>query len=165
MATINIKRLMGWYCLAIIVFILDFLSKCWISNRLNDYESWVITPYFSFILTFNEGAAFSFLNDAGGWQRWFFAVIASVFSIVIVVWMARLKNSQWRESLALGFILGGALGNLYDRIVLGHVIDFLLVHYEDHYFPAFNLADSAICFGAFMLIVDALFFNKETSNA
>lgn len=165
MSNINIKSLMGWYSLAIVVFALDFLSKCWVSNHLSLHESWTLTSFFSFTLTYNEGAAFSFLSNAGGWQRWFLATVAAVFSVVIVVWMARLAKDKWRESLALSFILGGAIGNLYDRVNLGYVIDFILVHYKGHYFPAFNVADSAICVGAFILIVDTLFFSKEKDHA
>jgi signal peptidase II len=155
----------GWYLLAAIVFLLDQWSKTAVVASL-DYNSPVaFTSFFNFTLLHNPGAAFSFLSDASGWQRWFFTVIAAVFSVVIVVWLARLPKARWIEAMALGFILGGALGNLYDRVVLGHVVDFIVVHYQDNYFPAFNLADSAICFGAFWLIVDMLFnAKKETAG-
>ena len=155
----------GWYLLAAIVFLLDQWSKTAVVASL-DYNSPVaFTSFFNFTLLHNPGAAFSFLSDASGWQRWFFTAIAAVFSVVIVIWLARLPKARWVEAMALGFILGGALGNLYDRVVLGHVVDFIVVHYQDNYFPAFNLADSAICFGAFWLIVDMLFnAKKETAG-
>jgi signal peptidase II len=151
----------GWYAVALLVFVLDQWSKTAVVASL-DYNSPVaFTSFFNFTLLHNTGAAFSFLSDAGGWQRWFFTAIAAVFSVVIVVWLARLPKSRWLEAMALGFILGGALGNLYDRLTLGHVVDFIVVHYQDNYFPAFNLADSAICFGAFWLMLDMLFNAKK----
>ena len=161
----RVTRVLSWYLLAAVVIVLDQWSKNWMSGHLAYGESWAITSFFNFTLHYNPGAAFSFLSDAGGWQRWFFTVIAVVFSCVIVVWIARLPRGRWLESLALAFILGGAIGNLYDRLMLGHVVDFIVVHYQNSYFPAFNLADSAICFGAFLLIVDMLFGHKGGKNA
>ncbi|WP_157484825.1 signal peptidase II [Gilvimarinus polysaccharolyticus] len=149
-----------WYMLALVVFVLDQWSKTAIVASLDYNSPLVLNAYFNFTLLYNPGAAFSFLSDAGGWQRWFFTAIAAVFSVVIVVWLARLPKVRWLEAMALGFVLGGALGNLYDRVMLGHVVDFIVVHYQDSYFPAFNLADAAICFGAFWLIVDMLFGSK-----
>jgi signal peptidase II len=154
-----------WYVAALIVLLLDQFSKMWISERFTFGESYVLTSFFNFTLWYNEGAAFSFLANQGGWQRWFFSILASGVSVALVVWIARIAQHNRREAFALSFILGGALGNLYDRIVHGHVIDFIVVHYQNHYWPAFNLADSAITLGAIVLIAD-LFLKKENlSNA
>ena len=118
----------------------------------------------SWTLAYNPGAAFSFLANHSGWQRWFFAGIAAVVSVVLVVWLKRLRNDTW-TAIALALILGGALGNLYDRLVLGHVIDFILVHWrQEWYYPAFNLADSAITVGAVMLALD-MFRKKKPEEA
>ena len=124
----------------------------------------MITSFFSLSLHFNQGAAFSFLHDAGGWQRWFFTIVAVAVSAALGRWLAKLDRSRWLEALALSLVLGGALGNLYDRITLGDVVDFLLFHWEDHYFPAFNLADAAICAGAGFLILDAFYGKKDSGE-
>lgn len=144
-----------WYALAILIIALDQLTKYWVSANFTYGQPWVITDFFNFTLLHNKGAAFSFLSSAGGWQRWFFAVVALVVSCVLTVWMARLEASQRWLLSALALVLGGAIGNLYDRVVLGYVVDFIVVHYQRHYWPAFNIADSAICVGAAMLIIDS----------
>lgn len=151
-----------WYLVALVILLLDQISKHAIEAAFEYGETKVFTSFFNFTLAYNPGAAFSFLADAGGWQRWFFAVIAIAASVLLTVWIARTAKQKPREAFALAFILGGALGNLYDRIVLGHVVDFIVVHYQDNYWPAFNLADSAISLGAVVLIVD-MFFSKEKS--
>lgn len=150
-----------WLALSVLVILLDQLSKAYFQNNLSLYQQVpVITDLFSWTLAYNTGAAFSFLADHSGWQRWFFAAIAAVVSVVLVIWLRRLRNDTW-TAIALALILGGALGNLYDRMVLGHVIDFVLVHWrQEWFFPAFNLADSAICVGAVMLALDM--FRKKT---
>ncbi len=145
-----------WYVLAIVVIVLDQISKHWVSAALTYGEPVVFTPFFNFTLLHNPGAAFSFLSDAGGWQRWFFTVVAAVISVVLVIWLARVSEKRY-EALALALILGGAIGNLYDRVALGYVVDFIVVHYQDYYWPAFNIADSAITVGAALLILDMLF--------
>ncbi|KTT13476.1 peptidase A8 [Pseudomonas oryzihabitans] len=144
-----------WLALSVVVILLDQLSKAYFQNNLSLYQQVSIIPdLFSWTLAYNTGAAFSFLADHSGWQRWFFAGIAAVVSVVLVVWLKRLRNDTW-TAIALALILGGALGNLYDRMVLGHVIDFILVHWrQEWFFPAFNLADSAITVGAIMLALD-----------
>ena len=152
-----------WYGLALLLLVLDQLTKQWAVAGLVENSPEEITSFFNLTLRYNHGAAFSFLHDAGGWQRWFFGVIAAGVSILIVVWLARLKPVQWMESLALACILGGALGNLYDRVLLGYVVDFIEVHYQQHYWPAFNLADSAITVGAGFLILD-MFRSKKTDE-
>ncbi len=155
------SSLWKWYGLALVVLVLDQWSKHWFSANLSYGQPWVITDFFNFTLLHNTGAAFSFLSDAGGWQRWAFGAIASVVSVVLVVWIARLEQGKTWEALALALILGGAVGNLYDRMVLGYVVDFIVVHYERHYWPAFNIADSGICVGAAMLIVDSFRSSKS----
>jgi signal peptidase II len=107
-------------------------------------------------LAHNYGAAFSFLSNAGGWQRWLFTALSATVSVVLIVWVLRLPRRQWRTGLALALVIGGALGNLADRVQLGYVIDFIDVHYLDWHFPAFNLADSAITCGVALLLLDAL---------
>lgn len=151
-----LKSAWRWYALAIIVIVLDQISKHWISATLTYGEPVVFTSFFNFTLLHNPGAAFSFLSDAGGWQRWFFTVVAAVISVVLVIWLARVSEKRY-EALALALILGGAIGNLYDRVALGYVVDFIVVHYQDYYWPAFNIADSAITVGAALLILDMLF--------
>ena len=153
---------LGWLWLTVLVLVIDLTSKVYFDNALQMYQQIVVIPdLFSWTLAYNTGAAFSFLADSGGWQRWLFALIAVVVSAVLVVWLKRLgRNDTWL-AIALALVLGGALGNLYDRIALGHVIDFILVHWQNrHYFPAFNFADSAICVGAVMLALDMFKGNK-----
>ncbi|WP_432754642.1 signal peptidase II [Pseudomonas sp. WMBT8] len=153
---------LGWLVLSLLVLVIDQVSKAHFEGTLEMFQQIVVIPdYFSWTLAYNTGAAFSFLADGGGWQRWLFALIAVVVSVVLVVWLKRLgRNDTWL-AIALALVLGGALGNLYDRIALGHVIDFILVHWQNrHYFPAFNFADSAICVGAIMLALDMFKGNK-----
>ena len=143
------------YGTAVVVLLLDQLSKHWASANLAYRDPIAVTSWFDFMLAHNTGAAFSFLADAGGWQRWFFTVVTVVVSFVLVIWLARLSRSQLWLGLGLGLVLGGGLGNLWDRIALGYVVDFVSLHYRTWYWPAFNVADSAISVGAIMLIVDS----------
>ncbi|WP_312600134.1 MULTISPECIES: signal peptidase II [Pseudomonas] len=156
---------LAWLWLSVVVVVLDQLSKAYFEEQLSLYQRIEVIPdLFSWTLAYNTGAAFSFLADHSGWQRWLFAAIAIAVSITLVVWLKRLgRNDTW-IAIALALILGGAIGNLYDRIVLGHVIDFVLVHWREHLFPAFNLADSAITVGAIMLALD-MFRTKKTGEA
>ncbi|GLZ84056.1 lipoprotein signal peptidase [Metapseudomonas resinovorans] len=158
---------LGWLWLTALVFILDQASKWFFETELNLYQQIVVIPdYFSWTLAYNTGAAFSFLADSSGWQRWLFAMIALVVSGVLVVWLKRLKPEETWLAIALALVLGGALGNLYDRVVLGHVVDFILVHWQNRwYFPAFNLADSAITVGAVMLALDMFKAKKSGEPA
>lgn len=157
---------LAWLALSVLVLVLDQASKLYFESALSLYQQIVVIPdLFSWTLAYNTGAAFSFLADGAGWQRWLFAAIAVVVSVVLVVWLKRLGRSDNALAVALALILGGALGNLYDRIVLGHVIDFVLVHWRNlWYFPAFNLADSAISVGAVMLALD-MFKGQKTAEA
>lgn len=145
-----------WLWLAGVVVVLDLLTKWIVDSTLIYYQRIpVIEGLFDITLAYNPGAAFSFLAGAGGWQRWFFIAVAVGVSVMLLIWLARLTRDKWIEAVGLSLILGGALGNLYDRIVHGHVVDFILVHWQDSwYFPAFNVADSAITVGAVLLIVD-----------
>lgn len=145
-----------WLGLTLLVLVLDLASKAYFENLFSEGQQVEVIPgYFNWVLAYNTGAAFSFLADGGGWQRWFFAAIALVVSVVLVVWLKRLKAHETWLAVALALVLGGALGNLHDRVLLGHVVDFILVHWQNrHYFPAFNLADSAISIGAVMLALD-----------
>ena len=149
-----------WYLLAMLVIVLDQLSKQWVSSALHYAETVHLLPFLNLTLVHNPGAAFSFLSDAGGWQRWLFGVIGVAVSVFIVIWIARLAPSQWLLSLSLSLVLGGALGNLWDRVLLGHVVDFIDFHYLDQHWPAFNIADSAITLGALLLIVESLFSGR-----
>ena len=156
---------LGWLVLSVLVLVIDQVSKAHFEGSLEMFQQIVVIPdYFSWTLAYNTGAAFSFLADGGGWQRWLFAVIAVVVSAVLVVWLKRLGRDDTWLAIALALVLGGALGNLYDRIALGHVIDFILVHWQNrYYFPAFNFADSAITVGAIMLALD-MFKSKKTGE-
>lgn len=153
-----------WLWLSALVIVLDQLSKAWITSHFAYGESLTVLGVFNLVLTYNTGAAFSFLHDAGGMQRWLFSIIAVVASGWIVV-LLRKHHAQPLFALALSLILGGALGNLIDRIAYGYVVDFLHFHWDEHYFPAFNLADSAITCGAFLLILDSFKENKHGSAA
>ena len=152
--------------LSVLVIVLDLASKWLAESKLSLYQQVpVIDGLFSFTLAYNPGAAFSFLSDAGGWQRWFFIVIAVGVSVMLLVWLARLSRDKWLEPIALALILGGALGNLYDRVVHGHVVDFILVHWQQEwFFPAFNIADSAITVGAVLLIADMFWPKKAKAD-
>lgn len=164
--TPNARRFgrLAWLWLSLLVFVVDQASKFWFDNNLSMYQQIVIIPdYFSWTLAYNTGAAFSFLADAAGWQRWFFAAIAVAVSAVLVVWLKRLKPGETWLAVALALVLGGALGNLVDRVVFGHVVDFILLHWHQQwYFPAFNVADMAITGGAILLALDM--FKSEKSG-
>ena len=153
-----------WYLLSGSIILADQISKRILDQRLDYGRSVELLPVLDLTLLYNRGAAFSFLSNAGGWQRWLFTVIASVVSVVLAVWLARVGNRQKWLSAALALILGGAIGNLIDRVQLGYVIDFIHVHWQHHYFPAFNIADSAISVGAVLLFVD-MFVESKKSNA
>ena len=144
-----------WYRLALIVIAFDQLSKTLASIKLKYAEPVEILPVFNLMLAHNQGAAFSFLHDAGGWQRWFFSALALVVSVILVVWIARVSRQRLLAS-GLALVLAGAIGNLIDRVRFGYVVDFLSFHWNEHYFPAFNLADTAITIGAGLLLLDML---------
>ena len=150
-----------WFIFGVVVILLDQASKYWVLQTLIPYEPEAMFPMVNFTLAFNTGAAFSFLSGTGDWHRWLFTGFSAVMSIVLMVWIIRLPKTAYLQLLALSLILGGALGNLVDRIFLGHVIDFIDVYYTHYHWPAFNLADSAICVGAFLLLIDMWLEGKK----
>ena len=152
-----------WLLVSVIVIVLDQLSKAAINHHFVYGESYAVTSFFNLVLAHNFGAAFSFLDVAGGLQRWLFSTIAIVASVWII-WLLRKHQSQLLFSFALAFILGGALGNLIDRITYGYVVDFLDFYWGSHHFAAFNLADSAITCGAGLLIWES-FMGTEHGTA
>lgn len=147
----------SWLALSALVLVLDQITKAWIVQRFRVGERIEVVPgWFDFTLVYNPGAAFSFLATADGWQRWFFITIG-VAASGFILWLLVKHGSQRLFGFALAMILGGAIGNVVDRLFRGEVVDFLLVHWQDRwYFPAFNIADSAITVGAVLLIVDEL---------
>lgn len=145
-----------WLWLALLVLVLDFATKHLAEALLTYARPVEILPVLNFTLLYNPGAAFSFLADQGGWQRWFFTAVSLLVSGALVIWLSRLPRTMIWLPVALALILGGAVGNLIDRLVYGHVIDFISVHWQNAYFPAFNLADTAISIGAAMMAVDVV---------
>ncbi len=150
-----------WLSLTLLVLVLDQASKRLASTWLVYGQPVEVLPVFDLTLLHNTGAAFSFLATAGGWQRWFFALIALAISAYLLFWLRNTPASARRLCLALALILGGALGNLIDRVLLGYVVDFISLHWQNWYYPAFNIADSAICVGAVLLIWDMLFASPD----
>ncbi len=146
-----------------VVIALDQASKWVMTSWLSLYEVVPVISNFNFTMAHNHGAAFSFLAQAGGWQRWFFIGLTLVISTVLLVWLAKLKPSAKLEAISLSLILGGAIGNVIDRIAHGYVIDFLDVYIGSNHWPAFNIADSAICIGAVLLILDSFRSRDELS--
>jgi signal peptidase II len=147
--------LIKWLGVSLAVIVFDHLTKFWVSATLDYQQAIPVLPFFSLVRVHNTGAAFSFLADAGGWQRWFFIAVGLV-ATVIILRLLRRHADQPRMALALALLLGGALGNVIDRVLLGHVVDFLYFHYRGFAWPAFNVADSAISVGAALLIWDSL---------
>lgn len=152
---------MKWLWVSAIVLLLDQSSKLFADAMLSMHQPVHVMPMFALTKVYNYGAAFSFLSDESGWQRWFFVAMTVGVSIFLLVWLRRLKSRDGRTALALALILGGAIGNLIDRLAYGYVIDFLDVYYADWHWPTFNLADSAISVGAFLLILDAIFISRK----
>ena len=154
-----------------LLLIVDQITKALMSEKLalcvpGRCESLEVLPVFKLTLLHNSGAAFSFLDDAGGWQRWFLVAVSSGVSVLLASWLVQIHRQQRLLAFALALILGGALGNLVDRAIQGYVVDFLVFHYKGYYFPAFNIADTAISIGAGLLILDMLLHreHKETQN-
>ena len=150
-----------WLGLALAVIVVDHLTKWWVSSVLDFHEFVPVLPFFSLVRVHNTGAAFSFLADAGGWQRWFFIAVGIVATVIIMRLLKRHAHEP-RLAFALALVLGGALGNVIDRVMLGHVVDFLYFHYRSFAWPAFNVADTAISIGAALLIWDSLFGKPAT---
>lgn len=150
---------------SLIVVLLDQVTKVSIVNNLALYQDINILPFFDITYVRNYGAAFSFLSDAGGWQRWFFTGIAIVISILLVVWISRTPVQQKLLLWSYSLILGGAVGNVVDRLNYGYVVDFLHFYYQQHSFPAFNVADIAISIGAALLLLEAFLDHKREKDS
>jgi signal peptidase II len=147
----------NWLWLGVAVIVLDQWTKWLIVDRFDEFQQLVLLPVLEIMRLHNTGAAFSFLSDASGWQRWVFVGLGVAVSAGILVWLRRLPaKGQGILAAGLSLIVGGALGNVIDRVLHGHVIDFIRVHYREHYFPAFNVADSAITIGAALIVLDNL---------
>ncbi|MGH8205103.1 MAG: signal peptidase II [Steroidobacteraceae bacterium] len=156
------KTALVWLWLSAVVVALDQLTKWYVVGRFQLYEILPVGPFLDLTRLHNEGAAFSLLHDAGGWQRWFFLALAAAIAVAIVAWLRSLPaRGQYWLTIGLALILGGAVGNAYDRTVDGYVVDYLHFHWGDAYFPAFNVADIGITTGAIMLIIDALLSTRR----
>ena len=156
--------MLHWLWLSLFVLAADQISKQLAESAIQLYERVALLPHLNLTLTYNPGAAFSFLSDQGGWQRWFFSVLAMVVTLVLVIWLRQLDRANRRTAVSLSLIIGGAVGNLVDRLLFGHVIDFIDFYYGQWHWPAFNVADSAITVGVVMMLVDA-FRGKKTVNS
>jgi signal peptidase II len=154
--------MLKWLWLSLFVIVFDQITKAMADAMLTLYAPKPVMPFFNLTLMYNQGAAFSFLSDAGGWQKWFFAILAISVSGGIIYWLKKLPSTEKEQAIALSLVLGGAIGNLIDRLIHGYVIDFLDVYYEQLHWPAFNIADSAITLGAAILIAHALFQGKKS---
>lgn len=152
-----------WFALAGLIIILDQLSKYFVLAHIQFGESIYVAPFWNWVLAFNQGAAFSFLADQPGWQRWLFSALAIGVSAWIALTLRR-QPQQRLLSLALTLVMGGALGNVIDRVRFGAVVDFIQWHVAGHYWPAFNVADSAIVAGAILLLVEQLFFGAKKTG-
>ena len=157
------RSALSWLWLSLIILIIDQWTKQFAVAHLAYLQSIKIVPFFNITLSFNKGAAFSFLEFAGGWQRWLFILIAILMSVFILGWLSRISKKRYRLALGLSLILGGAFGNLWDRFHLGYVIDFVDWYVKNIHWPIFNIADMAICIGVFLIIID-LFFEKKKNK-
>lgn len=156
------QRMIKWVWLSVVVIIADLVTKYFASANLEYATPVPIFPSFNLTLLHNTGAAFSFLASESGWQRWFFTILAVVVSACLIRWLYTLRNDRWL-AISIALVLGGAIGNLYDRVTLGYVVDFLHFYWRDYHFPAFNIADSAITVGAGLMILDI--FRKKDEEA
>ncbi len=150
-----------WLWIALLVMAIDRYSKMWVVDHLTYQEPLKVLPFFDLTLSFNRGAAFSFLHTASGWQNWFLGGLAIIVSVLVICWLAKLSARAYWMNTALCFVLGGALGNAWDRILYGYVVDFLSFHLGNWHFAIFNVADSAICVGAFMIFVHWSWLGKS----
>ena len=146
-----------WLFLSLSVVIADQVSKQLVEASFLVFEQLPLLPFLNLTLVYNEGAAFSFLSDQGGWQRWLFSGLAVAVTAVLIAWLSRLPPGHRWTAAALSLIIGGALGNLVDRLLFGHVIDFIDLYYGRWHWPAFNVADSAITIGVVMIVIETLF--------
>ncbi len=147
-----------------VVFLLDQWTKVIATESLKIYEAVVVNEYLNWTLMHNEGMAFSLLADQSGWQRWGISIVAIAIVVWLLFWLKNSKFSAKFLNIGLVLVIGGALGNIYDRLVLGYVVDFIEIHYEQHFWPTFNIADMAISLGAFFLILDLIWGEKDTDE-
>lgn len=155
-----------WLVVSVMVIVLDQWSKLWVLRSLPEFQAVpVIDGFWNWYRTYNTGAAFSFLSDAGGWQIWFFSGLAIAISGLLGFWLSRTPRGEWRTALPYALVVGGALGNVIDRIQHGHVIDFIQWYAGRHYWPAFNIADAAIVGGAVGIALFSLFDGKPKAKA
>lgn len=155
------RMVIFWLLVAVVIVVLDLWTKNIATQNLTLYRPLELTSWLNMTLAHNYGAAFSFLSDAGGWQRWLFTGLATVVTAVLVIWLMRLPATDKLSAAALALIIGGALGNLIDRTRHGYVVDFIDVYYRGWHWPAFNLADSAITCGVILLLLDGLFLSSS----
>ena len=153
-----------WLWLTLLFLVVDQVTKHWVAGTFDLYESVAIMPYFNLTYVHNEGAAFSFLADQGGWQRWLFAAIATAACVLFTYWMAKTPASNKVLGVGFALMLSGAMGNLIDRVLLGYVIDFLDFYIGNSHWPAFNIADSVIFVGAALMIYDSFTSDSEDSK-
>lgn len=154
-----------WLWLTLIFLVVDQVTKHWVANTMGLYQSIEILPFFNITYAQNTGAAFSFLAEQGGWQRWFFTAIAVIASVIFFVWLLRVPKQQQKLAIALALMLSGALGNLIDRALFGYVIDFLDFHLQGYRWPTFNIADSVIFIGAALMIWDSFSQEKQDKHS
>ncbi len=166
MTTSSRPNALPWLALSALVILLDQLSKTWVLARLPEFQAVpVIDGFWNWFRTYNTGAAFSFLSDAGGWQKYLFVGLALVVCAVLARMLAQTPRGDWRTALPFALVIGGALGNVIDRLQHGHVVDFIQWYWRDHYWPAFNIADSAIVTGAVAIALFALRSGKAAGEA
>jgi signal peptidase II len=157
--------MLNWLWISGLVVILDQITK-WIADRSLELHVPVsVMPSFNFTLVYNSGAAFSLLSEAGGWQRWFFSLLTASICVLLLIWLKRLQEHEKPAAIGLTLVLGGALGNLIDRLMYGYVIDFIQWYYQGYYWPTFNVADSAISVGATLLVLQGLIFNEKSHQS
>lgn len=161
---------MPYFAISLVLLVMDQALKKYMSAILplcqpGECKSIDLLPFFKLTVLHNTGAAFSFLDDAGGWQRWFLVIVSTAVSVFIAIWLYRIRKTQKLLAMSLAFILGGALGNLVDRAFQGYVVDFFVLYYDAYYFPAFNIADAAISIGGALLILDMFIHRGEPKDA
>ena len=155
-----------WLAASALVIVLDQLSKAWVLASLPEYTAIpVIEGFWNWYRTYNTGAAFSFLSDAGGWQKYFFVVLAVGITGLLGYWLSKTPRHDWKTALPFALVIGGAIGNVIDRLLHGHVVDFIQWHWRDYFWPAFNIADAAIMGGALGIAVYGLFAGKREKSA
>jgi signal peptidase II len=150
-----------WLWLALFLIVLDQSTKLAINHSMQLYQSIQLLDFFNLTYVHNTGAAFSFLSERSGWQRWLFSILAVVMSLMMTLWIKRLKDNETLLAISLSLILGGAIGNLIDRLIYGYVIDFLDLYYHSWHWPAFNVADSAITIGVGLMLIDSFRSKSE----